>query len=135
MKVAEQVAALARQKLPGTKIILSTWFFDEAEWQGLEKAVATVIAEGKSVTYDLKADRNDPTAVGTREMAEAICKILLARRLGCPIGELEQRGFMIRSAGVAASNGAAAAPHAVDIIRDLGGSLENHRSRSVASNE
>ena len=40
----------------------------------LEKAVAEVIAEGKSVTYDLKADRNDPTAVGTREMADAICK-------------------------------------------------------------
>ncbi len=39
----------------------------------LEKAVAAVIAEGKSVTYDLKADRDDPTAVGTREMAEAIC--------------------------------------------------------------
>lgn len=38
----------------------------------LEKAVADVIAEGKSVTYDLKADRNDPTAVGTREMADAI---------------------------------------------------------------
>ena len=42
----------------------------------LEKAVADVIAEGKNVTYDLKADRNDPTAVGTREMAEAICKKL-----------------------------------------------------------
>lgn len=42
----------------------------------LEKAVADVIAEGKYVTYDLKADRNDPTAVGTREMAEAICKKL-----------------------------------------------------------
>ena len=40
----------------------------------LENAVAAVIAEGKSVTYDLKADRNDPTAVGTREMAEAICQ-------------------------------------------------------------
>jgi isocitrate dehydrogenase (NAD+) len=39
----------------------------------LEQAVAAVIAEGKSVTYDLKDDRNDPTAVGTREMAEAIC--------------------------------------------------------------
>ncbi len=38
----------------------------------LEKAVADVIAEGKSVTYDLKADRNDPTAVGTQEMADAI---------------------------------------------------------------
>lgn len=38
----------------------------------LEKAVAEVLAEGKFVTYDLKEDRNDPTAVGTREMAEAI---------------------------------------------------------------
>jgi isocitrate dehydrogenase (NAD+) len=42
----------------------------------LENAVAAVIAEGKSVTYDLKADRNDPTAVGTREMADAICRKL-----------------------------------------------------------
>jgi isocitrate dehydrogenase (NAD+) len=39
----------------------------------LERAVADVIKEGKSVTYDLKANRNDPTAVGTREMAQAIC--------------------------------------------------------------
>jgi len=38
----------------------------------LEAAVARVLREGKSVTYDLKADRNDPTAVGTREMADAI---------------------------------------------------------------
>ena len=38
--------------------------------------MAAVIAEGKYVTYDLKADRNDPTAVGTREMAEAICKAM-----------------------------------------------------------
>ena len=39
----------------------------------LEDAVAAVIKEGKNVTYDLKPDRNDPTAVGTREMALAIC--------------------------------------------------------------
>jgi isocitrate dehydrogenase (NAD+) len=38
----------------------------------LEEAVKEVIKEGKSVTYDLKEDRNDPTAVGTQEMAEAI---------------------------------------------------------------
>jgi isocitrate dehydrogenase (NAD+) len=44
--------------------------------QRLENAVAAVIAGGKNVTYDLKPDRNDPTAVGTREMAEAICKKL-----------------------------------------------------------
>jgi len=44
--------------------------------QRLEKAVAEVIAEGKYVTYDLKPHRDDPTAVGTREMAEAICNKL-----------------------------------------------------------
>ncbi len=42
----------------------------------LEAAVARVIAEGKDVTYDLKADRDDPTAVGTREMARAIIKAM-----------------------------------------------------------
>jgi isocitrate dehydrogenase (NAD+) len=38
----------------------------------LERAVAEVIREGKSVTYDLKQDRSDPTAVGTKEMGQAI---------------------------------------------------------------
>jgi len=38
LKIGEPVAALARQKLSGAKIILSTWMFDEAEWQGLTKA-------------------------------------------------------------------------------------------------
>lgn len=38
----------------------------------LEKAVAAVIAEGKSVTYDMKPRRDDPGAVGTSEMADAI---------------------------------------------------------------
>lgn len=42
----------------------------------LEQAVADVIAEGKYVTYDLKENRNDPTAVGTQEMADAICRRL-----------------------------------------------------------
>src|SRR3989338_1230807 len=38
----------------------------------LEEAVADVIKEGKYVTYDLKKGRNDSTAVGTSEMADAI---------------------------------------------------------------
>ena len=42
----------------------------------LEKAVADVIREGKDVTYDLKSDRNDPTAVGTKEMGQAIIQKL-----------------------------------------------------------
>jgi len=43
-----------------------------AEADKLEHAVAAVIAEGRSVTYDLKPNRDDPTAVGTSEMADAI---------------------------------------------------------------
>jgi protein-tyrosine phosphatase len=67
-------------------------------------------------------------------MAEAICKVLLARRLRCPIDRLEERGFVIRSAGVAASAGDPAAAHAIDVVRSLGGSLESHRSRKIAAN-
>jgi isocitrate dehydrogenase (NAD+) len=42
----------------------------------LEAAVAKVIRDGKSVTYDLKDDRDDPTAVGTRAMGSAIIAAL-----------------------------------------------------------
>ena len=42
----------------------------------LENAVAQIIAEGKDVTYDMKGNRNDPTAVGTMQMAEAICRAM-----------------------------------------------------------
>jgi isocitrate dehydrogenase (NAD+) len=38
----------------------------------LEGAIAAVIKEGKDVTYDLKENRDDPTAVGTSEYADAI---------------------------------------------------------------
>jgi len=40
----------------------------------LERAIASVVAEGKDVTYDLKHDRDDPTAVGTREFADAVIR-------------------------------------------------------------
>jgi isocitrate dehydrogenase (NAD+) len=38
----------------------------------LENSIAAVIAEGKDVTYDLKPSRDDPSAVGTSEYADAI---------------------------------------------------------------
>jgi isocitrate dehydrogenase (NAD+) len=38
----------------------------------LEHAVSSVIAEGKNTTYDMKPTRDDPTAVGTSEYADAI---------------------------------------------------------------
>jgi isocitrate dehydrogenase (NAD+) len=40
----------------------------------LEKAVASVIAEGKDVTYDLKPRRDDPTAVGTSQFGDAVIR-------------------------------------------------------------
>ena len=44
--------------------------------QRLERAVAAVIADGSRVTYDLKPTRDDPTAVGTAEYADAIIEEL-----------------------------------------------------------
>ena len=37
-----------------------------------------IIAEGKDVTYDMKADRNDPTSVGTSQVADAIIQRMQA---------------------------------------------------------
>ncbi len=45
----------------------------------VEEAVAAVIGEGAHVTYDLKPRRDDPTAVGTAEMAEAIVEKMRER--------------------------------------------------------
>ena len=44
--------------------------------QRLETAVAAVIAAGERVTYDVKPSRDDPTAVGTSEYADAIIEAL-----------------------------------------------------------
>ncbi|MDO8538682.1 MAG: isocitrate/isopropylmalate dehydrogenase family protein [archaeon] len=40
--------------------------------QKIEKAIEEVIFEGKNVTYDLKPNKQDPSAVGTTQMAQAI---------------------------------------------------------------
>lgn len=64
-------------------------------------------------------------------MAEALCKALLAERLGCRPDELEDRGYVVLSAGLSAMSGAPAAAHAVEIVRARGGSLQHHASRRV----
>jgi isocitrate dehydrogenase (NAD+) len=68
-----------QNKVNPTALVLSGMLMlrhlgEKAAAEKLERAVAAVIAEGKNVTYDLKARRDDPTAVGTREMAEAIAE-------------------------------------------------------------
>jgi isocitrate dehydrogenase (NAD+) len=42
----------------------------------LEAAIADLIREGRSLTYDMKASRDDPTAVGTSEVADALVEKL-----------------------------------------------------------
>ncbi|HYY77576.1 MAG TPA: isocitrate/isopropylmalate dehydrogenase family protein [Actinomycetes bacterium] len=42
----------------------------------LERALAAVIAEGRSVTYDMKPSRDDPTAVGTSQVGDAVIERL-----------------------------------------------------------
>lgn len=64
------------QMLSGVMMLQHLGEHDAA--QRLEDAIARVIAEGRSVTYDMKADRNDPTAVGTSQVADAICDLLSA---------------------------------------------------------
>ena len=53
-------------------VLMLRYIHENKAAEALEEAVKEVIAEGKSVTYDLKADPLDPTAVGTSEMANAI---------------------------------------------------------------
>ncbi len=44
----------------------------------LEQAIANVIALGQNVTYDMKEKRDDPTAVGTSQVADAVVAQLKA---------------------------------------------------------
>ncbi len=53
-------------------VLMLRYLEENAAADKLENAIASVIAEGKDVTYDMKLDRNDPTAVGTSQMADAI---------------------------------------------------------------
>ncbi len=64
-------------------------------------------------------------------MAEALCKVLIAERLKCSIPELESKGYVILSAGIAAVGGMPAAAHAIDVVRQRGGSLQGHQSTKL----
>ncbi|MBI4260771.1 MAG: isocitrate/isopropylmalate dehydrogenase family protein, partial [Actinobacteria bacterium] len=57
--------------------VLMLRHLDEIEAaERLERAIADVIREGRSVTYDMKPSRDDPTAVGTSEVADAVIEKL-----------------------------------------------------------
>jgi protein-tyrosine phosphatase len=66
-------------------------------------------------------------------LAEALCKKLLAERLGCPVEELPRRGFVVLSAGIAAMMGGQAADEAALVARELGADLSGHSSRPLTA--
>lgn len=66
-------------------------------------------------------------------MAEMICSNLIAKKLGCPVEELEAHGYVVMSAGVAAFPGAPASPEAVEVMKNRGISLEGHQTQLLSA--
>lgn len=62
-------------------------------------------------------------------MAERICERLLAARLGCSPDSLEDNGFVVFSAGLAAGKDVPASPYAVEVMNEQGTDLSDHRSQ------
>ena len=60
-------------------VLLLEYLGEREAARRLDEAVRAVLREGRSVTYDLKPRRDDPSAVGTKEMADAVIERL---RLG-----------------------------------------------------
>jgi protein-tyrosine phosphatase len=55
----------------------------------------------------------------------------VAERLDCPASELEDRGVMIMSAGIAAMTGGRASTEAIQVIREVGLDLSQHESQPL----
>jgi len=53
-------------------VMMLRYLDHHGEAERLQSAIATVIEEGKDVTYDMKPDRDDPTAASTSRVAEAV---------------------------------------------------------------
>jgi tRNA threonylcarbamoyl adenosine modification protein (Sua5/YciO/YrdC/YwlC family) len=64
-------------------------------------------------------------------MAELLLKHLVSDKLGCDISELDQRGVIIASAGVAAVPGCAPSPEAVEVMQEKGLDLSKHGSQPL----
>lgn len=64
-------------------------------------------------------------------MAEGLARKLLAGRLGCQVAELEERGVIVISAGLAAISGSRPSPEAVGVMREMGVELSTHESQPV----
>lgn len=65
LKCVREISSLARQKIPDVKIIVSTWYFDETEWQGFKDELNSnkeladmLLAENIEGYHNIAADRS-----------------------------------------------------------------------------
>ncbi|MFW6146646.1 MAG: L-threonylcarbamoyladenylate synthase [Planctomycetota bacterium] len=66
-------------------------------------------------------------------MAAGVAKAMLAERRGCPIGELDRRGWHVLSAGTVAGAGAPATEAAMVVASERGADIAAHRSRPATA--
>jgi protein arginine phosphatase len=66
-------------------------------------------------------------------MAEAMCRKLLAEKLGCKQDELDERGVIVMSAGLSAYMGGRPSPEAVDVMQTMGVDLSAHESQPLTA--
>ena len=64
-------------------------------------------------------------------MAEVLCRQRLAEKLGCNVDELEDRGVVVMSAGIAAMAGCGASPEAVEIMAQRNLDLSKHTAQPL----
>jgi len=64
-------------------------------------------------------------------MAEALMRARLAQKLKCDVHQLEDRGVMINSAGIAAMTGGRASPESVEVMNERDLDLKNHHSQPL----
>jgi protein-tyrosine phosphatase len=65
-------------------------------------------------------------------MGELLLKKLIAEKLGCTLDDLEQRGVVVASAGVAATPGCTASAEAIAVMNELGFDLSKHESQPLS---
>lgn len=64
-------------------------------------------------------------------MAELVCRHMIAKRLQCEIGELEDQGVLVASAGLAAMLGGQASSQAVEAMDEWGLDLTDHETQPL----
>jgi tRNA threonylcarbamoyl adenosine modification protein (Sua5/YciO/YrdC/YwlC family) len=64
-------------------------------------------------------------------MGEMLLKKIVSEKLNCPIADLEQRGIVVTSAGVAAVPGCAASIEGVEVLQERGLDISKHESQPL----